>query len=67
MVKTKKQAIAAVNEIKRKTGWKLSRIADECGVHRATIVRLMSPEANEPNEDTRKAIYLVQLEVRAMP
>jgi hypothetical protein len=68
MIETKKQAIQAVNEIQKITGWKYGRIAKMAGVHRATINRLMSGanDAPEPNEDTRRGLYLVQIAARAM-
>ena len=65
MIQTRAQAIKAVNEIQKKTGWKYGRIAKKARIHRATITRLMVDNGPIPNQQTCDGIYAVLLMARA--
>lgn len=56
MIETTAQARAAVDEIKRLTGWPDAELARRAGVNRATIHRIKTGEMKWPGADTRKAL-----------
>ncbi len=65
MIQTRAQAVKAVKEIQKKTGWKYGRIASKARVNRATITRMMEDDGPIPNENTCNGLYAVLLMARA--
>lgn len=65
MIQTREQAVKAVKEIQKKTGWKFGRIASKARIHRATLTRLMVEDGPIPNQGTCDGIYAVLLMARA--
>jgi len=55
MIETGKQTIEAIKEIKRRTKWSNSRVAEKTGLSRPTIIRLLAGE-NEPSLSTMSII-----------
>ena len=56
MIETTAQAVAAVEEIKRITGWPDAEIARRCDLNRATIHRIRTGAMKFPGYDTRQAL-----------
>jgi len=56
MIETAKQVKEALAEIQALTGWTNSRLADKVGVHRSSIGRLLTDEAENPSLLTMEKI-----------
>ena len=56
MIETAKQVKEALAEIQTLTGWTNSRLADKVGVHRSSIGRLLTDEAENPSLLTMEKI-----------
>ena len=65
MIKTQKQAVSAVKEIQRRTGYTLGMVARCAYLQRSTITRLMRLE-HEPSYKTRTYLFMLLMDVRVM-
>jgi len=66
MIETKRQAQAAIAEIRELTGWTDAEIARRAGVHKSTIGRIVTGKMSFPGYDTRLALVNILIYARGI-